>query len=338
MVLPVYSSTGGLIIDDIRYQDGTEERDVLGGAGVYAIYGMRLWHPSVRSNAIGYIVQQGFDHPRAMTKQLESLGLSLIPYDHADKHTTRGWNYFGPDDHRDFEYQYPIIHTVPAHFPDAWIQSVRMLHIISSPARAISIVRAWRERESSNSQSDTLTPTQFIWEPVPWSCLAEEWEAFREAASYIDVVSPNHEEAASLLGASAADQIPAEECAQRLREATHKVVVIRTGKKGCCVATKDQMQWVPAYWEQMDHVRDVTGAGNTFCGGFAVGWVESRQDPVEACLYGSVSASFAVEQIGTPRYQPPSGAEEEEQWNDGPSPQERLQQLRLRMNSEKRIE
>ncbi|KAG0173184.1 hypothetical protein DFQ28_011669 [Apophysomyces sp. BC1034] len=327
MLMPckiLYSSTGSLIIDDIRYQDGTEEFNILGGAGVYAIYGMRLWHPPPMSNAVGYIVQQGFDHPTAMTSQLEALELSLIPHTHPDKHTTRGWNYFGANDHRDFEYQHPIIHTTPADFPQSWIDSVRMLHIISSPARAIEIVNAWRQRQCSNNGIHT----QFIWEPVPWSCLPDQFDQICETAGYVDVVSPNHEETKSLLGLSLTDNISVEDCAQRFFDAIHKVVVIRAGKQGCLVVSKDQTSWVPAYWQDTYHVRDVTGAGNAFCGGFAVGWVESGQDAVEACLYGAVSASFAVEQIGTPRYT--AQQEGKEKWNDGPSPHERLELLRKR--------
>lgn len=36
---PILLSCGSLIIDDIVYEDGTEQKDVLGGAGVFAIYG-----------------------------------------------------------------------------------------------------------------------------------------------------------------------------------------------------------------------------------------------------------------------------------------------------------
>jgi hypothetical protein len=38
---PVLSSVGGLIIDDIYYPDGRKICNVLGGGGVFAIYGKR---------------------------------------------------------------------------------------------------------------------------------------------------------------------------------------------------------------------------------------------------------------------------------------------------------
>jgi len=52
--------------------------------------------------------------------------------------------------------------------------------------------------------------------------------------------------------------------------------------------------------ERLVEVVDVTGAGNAYCGGFLVGYVETG-DVRMAAMYGAVSASFAVEQFGIPR-------------------------------------
>jgi ribokinase len=51
---------------------------------------------------------------------------------------------------------------------------------------------------------------------------------------------------------------------------------------------------VPAYPAK---VRDVTGAGDAYCGGFLTGLAET-EDPVEAALRGAVSASLVVEGVG----------------------------------------
>jgi sugar/nucleoside kinase (ribokinase family) len=42
---------------------------------------------------------------------------------------------------------------------------------------------------------------------------------------------------------------------------------------------------------------DITGAEDAFCGGVLAGFVE-KNDPIEALLYGVVSASFCVEGLG----------------------------------------
>jgi ribokinase len=44
-------------------------------------------------------------------------------------------------------------------------------------------------------------------------------------------------------------------------------------------------------------VRDVTGAGDSFCGGFVVG-LSQTGDLVESALMGSVSASLTIEGSG----------------------------------------
>jgi bifunctional ADP-heptose synthase (sugar kinase/adenylyltransferase) len=57
---------------------------------------------------------------------------------------------------------------------------------------------------------------------------------------------------------------------------------------------------VPAYHSPSSkEVIDTTGAGNAFLGGLAMGHAETG-DWVTAAAYGVVSASFVVEQIGTP--------------------------------------
>lgn len=38
---PTFASIGSLIIDDIVYKDGRKAHNVLGGAGVFAIYGIK---------------------------------------------------------------------------------------------------------------------------------------------------------------------------------------------------------------------------------------------------------------------------------------------------------
>ncbi|HKZ68616.1 MAG TPA: carbohydrate kinase family protein [Anaerolineales bacterium] len=75
-----------------------------------------------------------------------------------------------------------------------------------------------------------------------------------------------------------------------------RIVVIKRGANGCLVynaETGDKWQ-IPAYPVT---VRDVTGAGDAFGGGFITGLAETG-DPVEAALRGAVSASIVIEGVG----------------------------------------
>lgn len=88
-------------------------------------------------------------------------------------------------------------------------------------------------------------------------------------------------------------------------------------------------RWIPAYWthENAHKVVDPTGGGNTFLGGLAVGLARGHSME-EAVCWGSVAASFAIEQVGVPEL----GKNEngDETWN-GVRVADRLQQLRDRI-------
>jgi sugar/nucleoside kinase (ribokinase family) len=75
-----------------------------------------------------------------------------------------------------------------------------------------------------------------------------------------------------------------------------RFVVIKCGSNGQYIWDRDEHhRWhVPAYPVK---VKDVTGAGDTYCGGFVVG-LDQTCDIVEAALRGAVSASIAVEGVG----------------------------------------
>jgi hypothetical protein len=131
---------------------------------------MRVWQPNEQSHNVGYIIHKGFDYPKEIDEQINKLDLSLVSIVHTDKHTTRGLNTFGEDEHREFEYIHPIIRATTTDFPDAWIASIKVLHMISSPERVHEIIDQWQEKEA---QLQIKERTQFLWEPLPWSCLPE---------------------------------------------------------------------------------------------------------------------------------------------------------------------
>ncbi|ORX60482.1 Ribokinase-like protein [Hesseltinella vesiculosa] len=325
---PVLGSIGSLIIDDIRYRDGTEINNVIGGAGIFAIFGMRIWVQGPEARSIGYIAQRGFDHPKEIDESLASLDISLRSITHEDKHTTRGLNIFGDNDHREFEYIHPIIRTTPEDFPDDWIASMKFVHIICSTERTLEIVKAWRAREESLGKS---SKTLFLWEPLPWACLADNYPNILEAGQYVDVISPNDEEAARFLGlgengADTTVEMVETSLLRMVHDFPHATIVVRAGKKGAAVAVGENVVWVPAYWSSSEHVKDVTGAGNAFCGGFMTGWIASDSDPVLAAAYGSVASSFIIEQVGVPTLTRKT-SDHLELWNSGPSPHDRLSEI-----------
>ena len=75
-----------------------------------------------------------------------------------------------------------------------------------------------------------------------------------------------------------------------------EIVVIKRGAAGQYLyESASRRKWkIPAYPAR---VLNPTGAGNAFCGGFLAGFRRSY-DPIEAVLYGNVSASLTIEGNG----------------------------------------
>jgi sugar/nucleoside kinase (ribokinase family) len=98
--------------------------------------------------------------------------------------------------------------------------------------------------------------------------------------------------------------------ARALMEMGPSVVVAKRGEYGAALFTHQEFFAIPGYL--LEDVRDPTGAGDSFAGGF-LGYLDSRRaagDPVldhavlrQAMAYGSVLASFNVEDFGTERVQ-----------------------------------
>ncbi len=92
--------------------------------------------------------------------------------------------------------------------------------------------------------------------------------------------------------------------ARAVMEQGPRAVVAKQGEYGAALFTEDGFFALPGF--PLEEVRDPTGAGDSFAGGF-VGYLDGQEGELdEACLrramgYGTVLASFNVEQFGTER-------------------------------------
>jgi sugar/nucleoside kinase (ribokinase family) len=92
--------------------------------------------------------------------------------------------------------------------------------------------------------------------------------------------------------------------AQELMAMGPAVLVAKRGEYGAALFTGDGFFGLPGV--PLEDVRDPTGAGDSFAGGF-LGYLDSRGDDLSpACIrramaYGTVIASFNVEEFGTER-------------------------------------
>jgi sugar/nucleoside kinase (ribokinase family) len=125
-------------------------------------------------------------------------------------------------------------------------------------------------------------------------------DALVKAIAGVDVVMINDAEARQL-----AAEPNLFRAARKILAWGPQALVIKRGEYGAALITEDSYFAIPAY--PLESVFDPTGAGDTFAGGF-MGYLASQNQIDEATMrramiYGSVMASFNVEEFGTERVQ-----------------------------------
>ncbi|HEV2426404.1 MAG TPA: PfkB family carbohydrate kinase [Terriglobia bacterium] len=123
-------------------------------------------------------------------------------------------------------------------------------------------------------------------------------EELRRTLGHVDVLIINDKEARMIAGV---DNL--RRAAAAIRKLGPRTVVVKRGEYGACLFQDDSIFFAPGY--PLEEVHDPTGAGDTFAGGFmgylaGAGEVNDRSLR-RALIYGSVMASYAVEEFGVSR-------------------------------------
>lgn len=285
------------IIDTIITPTGETLNDIIGGAGTFSALGARLFS---KPNAVGFVVDYGTDTPSHVEAAIEQLGFDLMVHRHSDRPGTRGLNTYRGDT-RDFEYLTPKIRVRVDQVPDRFIRS-RSFHLICSAERCIALIDELEQaREKLGATDDFIT----IWEPVPDACVPSARKEFEAAWRMCGIISPNMDEAATLLNVSLenleedAKRTRVEEMATEMYKNGAEIVVIRCSSLGAYLFSKESRGWFPAYLTSASQVVDATGGGNTFCGGFVAAMAQGESLEV-GMAWGMVAAALAIQQVGLP--------------------------------------
>jgi len=299
-----YVCVGTVIIDDIVFPDGQTRMGILGGGSTHAAAGMLVW--GRRPGLFSYI---GSDLPEPVRQRLErdfdSQG--FIP---VDRPQIRAWQLFEWDGKRTeiFRMDDPDFFLVgpPADaLPSAYLPA-KGVHLPDDATR----IPLWRA---------AFPNATIMWEPPPPYMIPSNRQHFRQTAPTADIVSPNLLEARTLYGVD--DPVT---LMRLMLDDGARIAALRMGEEGSLVGKQgcDEVLALPAV--PVPQVVDHTGAGNAYCGGFVVGWVETGDLRTAAC-YAGVSASFTVEVIGVPEMPP----------NLEEARQQRYQWLRAQVRNEK---
>jgi sugar/nucleoside kinase (ribokinase family) len=128
--------------------------------------------------------------------------------------------------------------------------------------------------------------------------IARKPDRVLEVLRQVDVALLNEEEAKSLAGET---QIV--RAAERLLAQGATAVIVKKGEHGALYVSREERFLTPAY--PVEALTDPTGAGDSFAGGFlgqlARSGDASQRGIRRAIVYGSVVASFTVEDFGVKR-------------------------------------
>jgi len=130
-------------------------------------------------------------------------------------------------------------------------------------------------------------------DPAPSYMTPKLWRNLRVVLQGVTCFQPSEEEMRALFWGETHDLW---DMAKRVSDYGPQIVIIKRGQNGQYLydAARRRRYEIPAYPARF---ADPTGVGDAFAGGFLAGFLKTK-DPVEAAIYGSVSASLKVEGSG----------------------------------------
>lgn len=306
-------TVGGLTVDNVISADGTVALAQSGGNGAYSAVGALVWQPRVGlvSTAVGTypratldrLAQNGvaldgvawidasltscnwfiYDRQGRRDEQLssppEALSEEGYPTDRLTPDQIAHWRDWlrkraAPDevDYSEFRTRHPMD---PAQVPEAWL-SARGVHIAPS---APGVMAGMLDRFAAGGAVITADPG--------WQLAECRLDEITPLLSRLDAFLPSEVELQALVpdtGPAGALAILAERCSG--------AVAVKLGPAGVLVWDRDAGTAVRVPPEDAD-ARDPTGAGDSFCGGFLAGLVETG-DPVKSARFGAISAARIV--------------------------------------------
>ncbi|PWN34368.1 Ribokinase-like protein [Meira miltonrushii] len=324
------STLGMFIIDTFRFEDeqtgaslgdrGLGEQ--IGGGGTYFAVGARM---CLSPDKVMMTVDRGSDFTSEIQEKLDIYSKpdqphSLWRFRQRKDGTTKAVNIYRGEE-RGFAYLSPKIRLDPVDLlDDLHTKLPPFIHCICSPERASEMIK---QIKGMPDKWPAGRQPNLIWEPIPDSAIEENLPKALKVSKSVSVLSPNHEEAASLLGVKLSKEVSMSSIEDLATQLYHRIrddqdsdgsvpiICIRAGALGSLVCLQNaDLHWIPAFHtnDQVDKIVDVTGAGNAYLGGFTVGlaltgpektdW--STEHIIRAARMGSVSAALTIEQTGLP--------------------------------------
>lgn len=270
------------VTDEIRYADGTSKERIAGGAGFYAMAGIRLW-----SDKVLPVTGVGADFKELYGEWYEKNQVSMDGLLIKDDKTPHTRIQYFEDGER----------VETSLYGDAHFQKIEVTPEELKPyfgtAKGIYVFKNsdpgfWEKILKYKRGSKAC----LMWEIACDATHYENLEKVRAIAKEMDIFSINLTESKALLGTEDLDEIIGEYQAWNI-----PLVFLRQGSKGAVMITPTEAVEVPS--QPNVHVVDPTGGGNSSSGGVLCGFVQGHSPRICGEM-GSISAAMCLGQYGVP--------------------------------------
>ena len=272
---------GTVAFDAIETPFGKTDK-IVGGSATYVGYSATKLGVNPKLVAV-----VGEDFPTETINDLKNAGFDLEGLQIKKEEKTFFWSgkYHNDMNSRDtLITELNVLESFNPVIPDSYQDCTYLMLGNLAPALQTQVIRGLKNRPKLIAM-DTMD----FWMDIAMDDL-------KETISKVDVLTINDEEARQLSG-----EYSLLTAAEKIQAMGPKYLIIKKGEHGALLFHGKEMFYAPAL--PLAFVKDPTGAGDTFAGGF-MGYLASTDDVSfenmkRAVVYGSALASFTVEEFGT---------------------------------------
>jgi hypothetical protein len=306
-----YIFAGQLRRDYALLPNGRALIDVMGGNVVYAAAGFGVWEPT---NLAGLMARVGEDYPQEWLENIRQRGFDIHGLRTLPEAVDLRSFYVYTDEHVRLN-EDPATHFTRLHqpFPKALLNYSRpsstydsRTHLMQISLRQSDIPSEFQDATAAHlCPIDYLTHmllpavlrqngfTTVTLDPSAGTMSPTFWDDMPALVTGLTAFLPNEEEIRRLFHGRSTDLW---QMMEAIASYGCEIVVVKRGESGQYLYDRaNNAHWeVPAYPAR---VQDPTGAGDAYCGGFLAGYRQTY-DPLQAALFGSISASLTIEGSG----------------------------------------
>lgn len=271
------------VTDEIRFANGKTVQKTAGGAGTYALCGMKLWTDDVL-----LVTGVGRDYPELYGGWFKDNELSMDGLIYKDEKTPHNVMVYYEDGERSETPLYGADHyrkiEVTPEELVPYFKTARGIYIFKNDN-----LEFWDKIVDAKKNSDT----KVMWEIANDATTPKNLEQVKRIASLLDVFSINLTESKMMFGVENTEAV-----VERFREWGLPLVFLRQGSKGAIMITPEDVCKVSTVKDVC--VVDPTGGGNSSSSAVLYGYCNGYTAK-ECGLMGSISAARCLEQYGVPK-------------------------------------